>query len=327
MLDSLPAWKNAPADSRSMAMADSACIALLNLLKDENYRFTTVSPATHMLINGRASNELATDLREIFGWNRPFDESVAGEPLMKLMDCAGLLARDGNLWRSKVRVSSLAQRLFMHSSFPTLQADSVFFGPDTYRFINAIDQYLSTRVEPIRRTIDIGCGAGPGAITVASVIPDAEIFAVDINESALRMTGINAAAARADNVRVLHSDLLNDVDGVFDLVIANPPYMVDTSERTYRHGGGTLGEGLSVDIVRAALSRLSRGGALVLYTGVAMVDGYDGFLGSIEPILANSCYRWSYRELDPDIFPEELTTPAYRYAERIAAVLLEVIRA
>jgi SAM-dependent methyltransferase len=311
---------------RATRSPTDACLELIDALKRDHYRFTTVSPATHALVERRAGGVAATDLRGIFGWNRPFASAIAGAKIMALMQAAGIVARHGGLWRSAVRISTLGDQLFMHSAFPTTQGDAVFFGPDTYRFINALEHHLGTRSTMPRRAVDIGCGAGPGAIVMALAAPGAEVFALDINESALRMTAINAAAAQARNVHALHSDLLDGVDGQFDLIIANPPYLVDAAQRTYRHGGGGLGEGLSVDIVRAALPRLAPGGTLLLYTGIAIVDGHDGFLAAIGPLVDASDCSWSYREMDPDIFPEELLQPPYAHAERIAAVLLEVRR-
>jgi hypothetical protein len=37
-------------------------------------------------------------------------------------------------------------------------------------------------------------------------------------------------------------------------------------------------------------------------------------------------YNWTYRELDPDVFGEELATPGYESVDRIAAVVLTVTR-
>jgi methylase of polypeptide subunit release factors len=91
---------------------------------------------------------------------------------------------------------------------------------------------------------------------------------------------VNAALAGVQ-VEAQHSDLLKNVEGEFDLIVANPPYLVDPSERAYRHGGGPLGAGLSLAIVDAALARLVRGGTLLLYTGVAMMDGHDPFCDEI----------------------------------------------
>ena len=91
--------------------------------------------------------------------------------------------------------------------------------------------------------------------------------------------------------------------------MANPPYLLDASERAYRHGGGMLGAGLSLAIVDAALERLEAGGSLLLHTGVAMVEGGDPFLARIRERLASREWEWDYQELDPDVFAEELDSP------------------
>ncbi|MCR3770789.1 class I SAM-dependent methyltransferase, partial [Pseudomonas aeruginosa] len=178
----------------------------------------------------------------------------------------------------------------------------------------------------IRRAADIGCGAGPGAIRIAMACPDAEVHGLDINPAALDLARVNAALAGVGNLTLARSDLLSQAPGRFDLIVANPPYLLDASERAYRHGGGMLGAGLSLAIVDAALERLEAGGSLLLYTGVAMVEGGDPFLARIRERLASREWEWDYQELDPDVFAEELDSPAYREAERIAVVGLRVTR-
>jgi len=152
------------------------------------------------------------------------------------------------------------------------------------------------------------------------------VLAVDINPLALRMTAVNVALAEVANVSIEASDVLQDVDGQFDLIVANPPYMADPAERAYRHGGGALGAQLSLRIVEQALYRLAPGGSLVLYTGVAMIDGLDPFLDAVTPRLESPMFGWTYHEIDPDVFGEELLTPGYQRVERIAVVALIVTR-
>ena len=161
--------------------------------------------------------------------------------------------------------------------FPPTPPTAVFFGPDTYRFAQLIHAHLQQNFAPIHRAVDIGCGAGVGAILIGRARREAQVLALDINPAALRLTTINAALAEVANVEARASDLLQGVDGEFDLIVANPPYMADPAARAYRHGGGTLGAGLSLRIVEQALNRLTPGGSLLLYTGVAMVDGHDPF--------------------------------------------------
>ncbi len=292
-------------------------------LRDAGYAFTTPTPATHARVNARPGNEWARDLRGVFGWSRPFRPGVVPPPIAEAMEEAGALLPVSDGFRSSLRFSSLDGLLFAHSAYPTEAADSVFFGPDTYRFGRAIVQH---RAERVRRAVDIGCGAGPGAILIARRWPEAEVLGVDINDGALLLTRLNAASAGV-TVEARRSDLLSGVDGVFDLIVANPPYLLDPAERTYRHGGGPLGAGLSLNILGTAIERLAPGGTLLLYTGSAIVDGVDGFLGGSRSCLAGSGLSWTYAELDPDVFGEELEQGPYREADRIAAVLLTVTKA
>ena len=57
-----------------------------------------------------------------------------------------------------------------------------------------------------------------------------------------------------------------------------------------------------------------------------MIDGADPLLQALRPGLDACGWPWGYRELDPDVFGEELQEPAYATAERIAAVALVVRR-
>jgi methylase of polypeptide subunit release factors len=242
------------------------------------------------------------------------------------MSAAGVLRREEQGWSSAVRVSTINGLASVHSAFPTTQEDSVFFGPDTYRFVNEITGHLSACGRPIRRAVDIGCGAGPGAMTICLGRPEAEVFGVDINPEALRLARVNAYLAEVSNLVCRRSDLLRGVEGDFDLIVANPPYLIDPAKRAYRHGGGLHGAGLSLSILDSALTRLAPSGSLVLYTGSTIVNGVDGFRKEVETRLRHPEYTWRYREIDPDIFSEELLCEAYADADRIAAVVLTVNR-
>ena len=295
-------------------------LALATMVDAAGYDFVTPTPATHARVIARRG--LARNLPDVFGWSLPFAEGLLSPALFQTMQDAGILAGQSDHWRSTIRFSRLDGMLFMHSAYPTLAPDSVFFGPDTYRFAQAI---AVTRTGPVRRAVDIGCGAGPGAMVVAKAHPHAETFGVDINPAALRMTQVNAALAGLP-VQAVHSDLLSAVPGTFDLIVANPPYLLDPAERAYRHGGGTLGAGLSLSILNAAAERLAPGGTLVLYTGSAIHGGHDGFRTAAAARLAGSTLSWTYREMDPDVFGEELETAAYAACDRIAAVVLTATR-
>lgn len=303
--------------------ADQAgLLELVRAVRQTGYRFVTVTPATHGRVNKRPGNEWARSLHDVFGWSRPFREDVLPAPLFDLAQRAGILAPHGDGWRSLVRLSSLDDEVFVHGAYPTDDMHAVFFGPDTGRLVDAVIEHLKSRAGAIRRAVDIGCGAGAGAIAIAKRAPGAEVLGVDINAAALRATAINASLAGVANVTARSSDMLHDVDGSFDLIVSNPPFMIDAAERAYRHGGGPLGAGLPLACVDAAIERLVPGGALVLFTGAIVADGEMPFLAEARSRLEGAGLAWSSREVDPDAYGEELDGPAYAHADRIALLVL-----
>ncbi|WP_091871225.1 N5-glutamine methyltransferase family protein [Massilia yuzhufengensis] len=304
----------------------NALVALGRYLRDKDYRFMTVTPATHRRINRRPGNERAADLRGIFGWSRPFAEADVAPELLALMREARILVPDGPLLRSALRASTLGELLVFHSSYPTDDDDAVFFGPDTYRFVGTMGRYFSWLGSGPVRALDIGCGGGAGALAIASKFPHAEVIGADINTRALALTMVNAQLAGLDNLSACQSDLFAGLEGNFDLIVSNPPYVLDPCELPYRHGGGMRGAELSVRIVQEALAHLRPGGSLMLYTGVAIAGAQDDFLEAIRPELERVCDHWTYDELDPDIFGGQLGEAGYEEVERIAAVWLHAIR-
>jgi len=305
---------------------ETALLRLGVALKDAGYSFTTVTPATHERVNRRPANAWARDVRDVFGWSRPFRPGVLPAGIVELMDAAGVLDRSPGGWRSRVRFSTYDGELFVHSAFPTSTPDTVFLGPDTYRMADAAIAHVHARELPIERAVDIGCGTAAGAIAVAKRAPGAEVLAVDINEVALAYARVNVALAGTPAVCPCRSDLLDAVDGTFDLIIANPPFMIDPAGRTYRDGGGPHGHKLSLAIVDAATQRLRPGGSLVLFSGTGIVAGGDPLRDAAADRLRGTDLQWTYREVDPDVYSEELDG-AYAEAERIAVVVLTATRA
>ncbi|WP_416427650.1 class I SAM-dependent methyltransferase (plasmid) [Pseudomonas sp. App30] len=323
---SQPLHSTPPAADADDLGCDLAILQLGRRLQASGYRFTTVTPLSHQRNNARAENRVARHVRDVFGWSRPFARELLPAADFDALASGGVLREHAGLWASDIRWSSLNDLLLVHSAYPTVAHDAVFFGPDTYRFAQAMEAHLLSRTQPIERAVDIGCGSGVGALLIGRARPAAQVLAVDINPTALRYTAVNAALAGVNNVTAWHSDILAGTEGDFDLIVANPPYMHDTQGRAYRDGGEGLGSALSVRIAAQALGRLRPGGTLLLYTGAPSVEGQDLFLQQVQPLLGASGFQWDYRELDPDVFGEELDTPSYRTAERIAAVLITVTR-
>lgn len=339
--------------SHNYAANERQILALIDLghaLMDGGYDWICPSPQTQALVNGRFVNRKASSLRGVFGWSRPCEPAVLNAlpaELVQTLCEAGVLqiSLDRETIRSRVRFSSFAGTLLAHSAWPTLDTESVFFGPDTYRFGAFIERELgsasarqwATRPAGARpfTAVDVGCGTGAGGILAARLLedtrPDANplrVLFTDLNPRALRYTRCNAKLAGLTDHACLAGDGLQPVNEPIDLVLANPPYLMDPQHRLYRHGGGELGTGMSVRIVEEALQRLAPGGRLLLYTGAPVVEGVDVLWRSLQPLLTHAqaghgaSYRYSL--IDPDVCHTELQHPDYAEVERLALVGLSV---
>lgn len=126
--------------------------------------------------------------------------------------------------------------------------------------------------------VDLCCGTGAIAVSVAAEVPGAVVHAVDLSPQAVDLTARNAAAAgvvvRAAVGDVADDAVLADLDGQVDVVVANPPYIPpdavpnDPEVRDHDpdlalYGGGADGLDVPRAVLAAAVRLLRDGGLLV----------------------------------------------------------------
>jgi 16S rRNA (guanine1207-N2)-methyltransferase len=99
------------------------------------------------------------------------------------------------------------------------------------------------------RLLDLGCGYGAIALALAARSPDADVWAVDVNERARELVIENAAANGITNVTVAAPDAVSE-ELTFDAIYSNPPVRI--------------GKQALHDLLTAWLSRLSAPGAAYL---------------------------------------------------------------
>ncbi|WP_294391572.1 class I SAM-dependent methyltransferase [uncultured Sphingomonas sp.] len=313
----MPAFDTTPPpglDEQSRAVLQD----LIGWLKQAGYAFVTPTPATHARVVAR--NDGAGGLADAFGWNRTFDGGAVDAALLQRLVACGLVWEEGDRFRSRIRVSALHGGLFAHSAYPTQDKDAVFLGPDSYRFADLIQRELARcpRGEGAH-LVDIGAGAGVGAIVASRCCPDLAITMTDINPKAIAFARINARAAGVAADFVL-ADTLAPVEGALDIVLANPPYIIDEDKRDYRDGGGMHGAAVAFGMAQDATARLAPQGRFILYTGSAILDGADPLRGRLAELATERGCTLHYREIDPDVFGEELDNAAYADVDRIALV-------
>jgi release factor glutamine methyltransferase len=95
--------------------------------------------------------------------------------------------------------------------------------PETEVVVERCLALLAHTGEP--RVVDVGTGTGAIALALKDERPDARVTATDVSEDALALARENAEATGLD-VALVHTDLLTGLDGPFDLVVSNPPYVL-----------------------------------------------------------------------------------------------------
>jgi release factor glutamine methyltransferase len=155
---------------------------------------------------------------------------------------------------------------------------------------------------PNFRVLDVGTGSGVIVLTLAKEFSEAEIFAVDISEDALALARENAERLGLNQrVRFKKSNLLRDIEGTFDLIVANLPYIAAQDRhilsREVLHDpevalfSGVHGDELVRELIEQAPARLRPSGRLALEVGLGQGE-------ALFSTLAGKNYRDIYSKND-----------------------------
>lgn len=99
--------------------------------------------------------------------------------------------------------------------------------PETEEWCSA----LATQLAPLNNhkltILDLCCGSGCIAVTLAKALPQATVYALDIDNQSIALTRENADYNSVGNIVPLQSDLFASLPPhtVFDLIVSNPPYI------------------------------------------------------------------------------------------------------
>jgi len=167
--------------------------------------------------------------------------------------------------------------------------------PETEQLVELVESRIENRES---RIVDVGTGSGVIALSLAKKFPEAQIFAVDISADALGLARENAVRLNlTERVQFLQSDLLKNVEGFFDLIVANLPYVATQDRHTLSREvlsdpevalfSGARGDELVRELIEQAPARLRPGGLLALEIG----------LGQSEALLSALAEK-KYRDID-----------------------------
>ncbi|HEX8312291.1 MAG TPA: peptide chain release factor N(5)-glutamine methyltransferase, partial [Chthoniobacteraceae bacterium] len=138
-----------------------------------------------------------------------------------------------------------------------------------------------------KNILELGVGSGAIALTLAAELPSSTVLAVDISNDALELAKTNAERLGvSERVRFQKGDLLAGVEGEFDLIVANLPYIapevLPTLSREVQHdpvlalNGGAGGIEILLRLIAEAPHHLR--GQLALEIGHDQLDALSAEL-------------------------------------------------
>lgn len=232
-----------------------------------------------------------------------FEQTGIEEPMReaRLLLCAALdlslaslIARDSEpLGEGARRLSAWVQRRIEREPLSRIRGHREFRGrrfetsatvldprPETGWLVDAALGCLRASGNTTPRLLDLGTGSGAIIVSLLAELPLAQGVAVDVSADALAIAARNGAAHGViDRLTLLEGDLFTPVNGRFDLIVSNPPYipsddiaLLDAEVRDFDPAlaldGGADGLDFYRRIVQAAPASLAPGGVCALELGI-----------------------------------------------------------
>lgn len=111
--------------------------------------------------------------------------------------------------------------------------DTLIPRPDTETLVEAAFEYLPMDAD--MKVVDLGTGSGAIALAIAHHRPNAQVFAVDASEAALRVAQENIRRLNLSNVYSINSHWFSELDHrQFDLIVSNPPYIAENDHHLHQ---------------------------------------------------------------------------------------------
>ena len=135
-----------------------------------------------------------------------------------------------------------------------------------------------------KTAVDVGTGSGCIAVALATQLPEAAVYGIDISPAALAVARRNAERhGVGERVRLIAGDLLDRRPGPVDLIVSNPPYVsadewaslppsIRDHEPRLALDGGPDGLEVVSRLISQSQGLLKPGGALLIEIGAAQGD-------------------------------------------------------
>jgi release factor glutamine methyltransferase len=157
--------------------------------------------------------------------------------------------------------------------------------PETEVLVERCLELLADLAEP--KVLDIGVGSGAIALAIADEHPGARVVATDSSPEALALAAENVARTGLQ-VELVEGELFAGLEGPFDLVVSNPPYVAPDEVGTlppevaeHEPRAALIESGATESIAEQALPRLAPGGSLAFEVADGKTQDFAALLAGL----------------------------------------------
>lgn len=129
----------------------------------------------------------------------------------------------------------------------------------------------AVEIKDAQTLLDLGCGYGTLGITLKALNPQLHVTMVDVNRRAISLAKENITCNNLDNIDVYESNIYENVDGTFDMILSNPPIRA--------------GKKVVHTILEEAYDHLNEGGRLVVV--IRKKQGAPSAKAKMEEVFSN----------------------------------------
>lgn len=219
--------------------------------------------------------------------------------------CNYILVRSGDLYFSLLKITPCEGYSFISSIANVTPGEFVYLGWDSLVFAKYLRDSLHK--ESINRCLDLCTGSGIQSVIISPFCK--EIIASDVNPNTPILGRANAYLNGVANIDFIISDLFAKIEGKFDLITINPPYVfLPAPEETTRcgYGGENLGMDITLKIFEQLNEYMTEKGSARMITASPVINGKEILIEAIRKKISKKKLAFKFKKLVSHVVHEQL---------------------
>jgi carbamoyltransferase len=201
-------------------------------------------------------------------------QQIFGTVLFSTLCQLGILIPRDNAWAARIDLFDV-DGLYIATDhrYMILSEDAIDENPIMYVGMDSIGLVHTAPRYSVDRVLDLCCGSGVQGLIASRYAKT--VVSIDINPRAIRYARFNAQLNGVRNIEFRLGNLYESIEGRFDTILANPPFVPSPTQEFRFRDGGETGEDILSAIVKGSDQYLTEKGHLFIVTDLVNISTYQ----------------------------------------------------